>query len=141
VVGRKIGADTRKGLVLFRVDGLLRADHITDGIDYPDRWAGGRAMIRRFACRGGTIAVTLGSDGKLFHRPQLVRAYVRGKLAALALVGRYRPTVMRVPLARGPHGACTVRFTIPHTSIPARVEPGSTDTRRLGIRFLSFSFS
>jgi hypothetical protein len=39
----------------------------------------------------------------------------------------------------GPHGACAVRFHIPRTRVPARVEPGNTDTRRLGIRFLGFS--
>jgi hypothetical protein len=48
---------------------------------------------------------------------------------------------MRVPLRRGPRGACTVRFTIPRTRVPARVIPGNTDTRRLGIRFVGFSVS
>ena len=48
---------------------------------------------------------------------------------------------MHVPLVRGPHGSCTVRFRIPRTRVPARVEPSSTDTRQLGISFLDFTAS
>jgi len=140
IAGRKIGADPKKGLVLLQVDGRLRAGHITAGIDYPDLWAGRNAMYRRFGCSGGTLTVELGSDAQLFSSLQLVTAYVRGKLAGSALVGPYREERMHVPLVRGPHGACTVRFRVAETREPAKVEPGSTDTRQLGIRFLGFSF-
>jgi hypothetical protein len=139
VAGRRIGSDAKKGLVLLRVDGPLRAEHITTGIAYPDLWAGHAAMYRRFACRGGTLAVQLGSDAHLFKSPQLVEAYVRGRLASSQLVGPNREETMHVPLARGPHEACTVRFRIPRTRVPARVEPANTDTRQLGIRFLDFA--
>jgi hypothetical protein len=141
VVGRKIGADPKKGLVLLRVDGTLRAEHVTTGIDYPDLWAGRTATYRRFACTGGTLAVRLGSDAQLFSTLQLVQAYVHGRLVASALVGPYREETMRVPLARGPHGACTVGFRVAKTREPAKVEPGSTDTRHLGIRFLGFELA
>ena len=137
LAGRQIGADPKKGLVLLHVGGVLRASHLTDGV-YPDAWAGTSALYRRFGCSGGSLAVELGSDAKLFDAPQVVDAYVGRKLAATAVVGRYRPVTMRVPLARGAHGACTVRFRVLRTRVPARVEPGSTDTRRLGIRFLGF---
>ncbi len=139
IVGRRIGADLKKGLVLLRVNGTLRAEHITTGIDYPDLWAGHTAMYRRFACRGGTLAVQLGSDAHLFKDVQLVEAYVRGRLVTSQLVGPYREETLRVPLTRGPHGSCTVNFRIPRTRVPARVEPSSTDTRPLGIRFLDFA--
>jgi hypothetical protein len=40
---------------------------------------------------------------------------------------------MRVPL----HGSrCVVRFHVTPTAVPARVQSGSDDTRRLGIRVL-----
>ena len=139
IVGRRIGADLKKGLVLLRVNGMLRAEHITTGIDYPDLWAGHAAMYRRFACRGGTLSVQLGSDAHLFKDVQLVEAYVRGRLVTSQLVGPYREETMRVPLTRGPQGSCTVHFRIPRTRVPARVEPSSTDTRPLGIRFLDFA--
>jgi hypothetical protein len=137
VVGRELGADERKGLVLLRVDGPLRAEHVTTGID-PDAWSGATAMYRRFGCRGGTLHVTLGSDAHLFRTLQLVSAYVGGRHVATTVVGRYHERVLRVPLRRGLHGACTVRFRVAHTRVPARVIPGSTDTRHLGIRFLGF---
>jgi hypothetical protein len=139
VVGRKIGVDAKKSLVVYRVDGPLRAEHLTDGIDYPDRWAGHGALFREFACDGGTLDVTLGSDTHLFKSLQVVHAYVRGGLAATIEVPPGKEVVMQVPLRRGPHGACTVRFRIPRTRVPARVIPGSTDTRALGIRFVGFT--
>lgn len=140
IFGRQIGSDPKKGLILLQVDGKLRARHITSGI-YPDSWAGRTAMFRRFGCSGGTLAVRLGSDAKLFRTLQLVHAYVGGKLVATELVGRYSIQTMFVPLQRGPHGACTVRFRVAKTREPARVEPDSTDTRQLGIRFIGFAVS
>jgi uncharacterized membrane protein len=141
VAGREIDQDAKKGLVLLRVDGPLRAEYITTGIDHPDLWAGHTAIYRRFSCDGGHLAVELGSDARLFKSAQLVEAYVGGRFAASTLVGRYRAQTMVVPLERGPHGACTVRFRISRTRVPAQVEPSSTDTRSLGIRFLEFTVS
>jgi hypothetical protein len=140
LVGRKVGTDAKKGLVLYRVNGPLRAEHITDGI-YPDRWSGGSALFREFACHGRTLSVTLGSDLHLYKSLQLVQASVRGRLVASAEVGPIKEVTMRVPLRRGPRGACTVHFEVPRTRVPSRVIPGNTDTRRLGIRFVGFSVS
>ena len=141
VAGRRFDGDAKKGLVLLRVGGILRAEHITSGIDYPDLWAGHNAMYRRFSCSGGQLAVLLGSDPRLYRTAQLVEAYVRGRFAASTLVGPKREQTLVVPLERGANGACTVRFHIPRTRVPARVEPSSTDTRPLGIRFLGFTVS
>ena len=141
IAGRRIGGDPKKGLVLLHVAGPLRAGQITTGIDYPDLWAGHSALYRRFGCSGGLLAVRLGSDPHLFRSPQLVEAYVHGRLVASKLVGPYHEETLQVPLVRGPHGSCTVHFRIPRTRVPARVEPSSTDTRELGIRFLDFTAS
>jgi Dolichyl-phosphate-mannose-protein mannosyltransferase len=140
LIGRKIGDDPKKGLVLYRVNGPLRAEHITDGI-YADHWSGGSALFREFACHGGTLEVTLGSDLHLYKSLQLVEASVHGRLVASAEVGPVEEVTLRVPLRRGPRGSCTVRFAIPRTRVPARFIPGNTDTRRLGIRFVGFAVS
>ena len=140
VFGRRIGADVKKGLVLYRVDGALRAEHVTDGI-YPDLWSGGAARFREFECHGGTLTVTLGSDVHLFKSRQRVQALVRGRIVATTEVGTTQNVTMRVPLRRGPRGACTVSFKILRTRVPARFIPGNTDTRRLGVRFVGFSVS
>jgi hypothetical protein len=141
IAGRRIGGDPKKGLVLLHVGGPLRAGQITSGIDYPDLWAGHSALYRKFGCSGGLLAVRLGSDARLFRSPQLVEAYVHGRLVASKLVGPYHEETLQVPLVRGPRGSCTVHFRIPRTRVPARVEPSSTDTRELGIRFLDFTAS
>ena len=132
VLGRRLGADARKGLVLTNVDGPLRARHVLLGV-YPDTWAGTRAVFRRFGCTGGTVAVTLGSDGHLFRRPQLVQAYEDGRLVAGTRVPPTRDVVLRVPLRPRSGGVCEVTFRIPHTRVP-----GPQDPRHLGIRFVAF---
>ncbi len=81
----------------------------------------------------------LGSDPDLYKTPQRVEAYVGRRLVATASVPPKKDVTMRVPLAVGPHDACTVNFRVSRTRVPARVEPASTDTRRLGIRFLGFT--
>ena len=137
VAGRKIGADAKKGLVLLRVDGALRAVYMTGGID-ADTWAGRTAVYRQFDCHGGRLAVTLGSDPHLFHRAQVVEAFERGRRVGSARVQPATTTTLRVPLLPSPSGVCVVRFRASRTLVPALVLRGSTDTRRLGARFVSF---
>jgi hypothetical protein len=137
VVGRKIGADQRKGLVLLRVDGPLRAVYLVHGID-ADAWAGRTATYRQFACDGGQLLVTLGSDAQLFHQPQVVEALERGRRVGVARVQPNATSTLRVPLIPAPNGACVVRFRVSRTLVPALVLRNSTDTRALGIRFLGF---
>jgi hypothetical protein len=140
VVGRQIGSDLQKGLVLLHVGGLLRATYATSGI-YPDLWAGEIASYRRFDCHGGSLVVQLGSDSDLYKTPQRVEAYVGRALVATTSVPPKQTVTMRVPLSVGPRNACSVSFRVPRTRIPAHFEPGNTDTRRLGIRFVDFSVS
>jgi len=51
-----------------------------------------------------------------------------------------QPT-LGVPLDADGHGVCTVVFTAATLRIPALVQPGSKDTRRLGAHFFSFGYS
>ena len=51
-----------------------------------------------------------------------------------------QPT-LGVPLDPDSRGACTVVFTAQTLRVPARVQAGSTDTRKLGAHFFSFDYS
>ncbi|HEY6962606.1 MAG TPA: glycosyltransferase family 39 protein [Gaiellaceae bacterium] len=132
LVGRRIGADEKKGLVLMRVDGPLRAANLVTGV-FPDQWMERTARFRRFACRGGTLAVTLGSDAHLFRRPQLVQALVAGRPVASVRVPPDAEATLRARLR--PRGdVCDVTLHVPHTRVP-----GPQDRRHLGIRVLAVS--
>jgi hypothetical protein len=135
--GRTIAADRRKSLVLLRVDGPLRADYLTDGV-YPDLWSGRVATYHRFDCTGGRLRVALGSDVALFRSSQFVDVRERGRLVASAVVAPAGTTVLHLPLQPGPDGSCLVSFEVARTRVPARVKPGASDTRALGVRFLDF---
>ena len=135
--GKQIAADKRKGLVLLRVDGPLRVSSATDGID-ADAWSRQVAAYRRYDCTGGTLRVELGSDPQLFRTAQIVAASVRGRPAGIAVVSPTKTTVLNVPLQPSADGTCRVSFRVARTAEPARIVRGSTDTRHLGIRFLSF---
>jgi hypothetical protein len=137
VAGRKIGADAKKGLVLLRVEGALRARYVTGGID-ADAWAGRTATYRQFDCRGGRLAVTLGSDPQLFRRAQVVEAFEGGRRVGVARVRPAATATLRIPLIPSADDVCTVQFRTSRTLVPALVLPGSTDARSLGVRFVGF---
>jgi hypothetical protein len=138
VVGTRIAADERKGLTLLRVEGPLRAPYSTAGI-YGDAWSGPRASYRRYDCAGGRLRVELGSDRGLFDgRITTVEAHERGKLVGRARVRAGGTTVLDVPLLPSGSGTCNVAFRVSPTRVPAVVQPGSTDSRLLGVRFLGF---
>jgi hypothetical protein len=97
---------------------------------------------RRFACSAGDVlTVQLQSDSRLIRRTQVVRAYELDRQVGMIGVGPEDLDVLRVPLRPTRNGSCVVTFRVARTYVPARVEHGSTDTRALGIRFLSFSVS
>ena len=107
---------------------------------YPlDTWSGATATYQRVECTGGSLAVELESDPALFRTVQTVVAHEGGRVVGEAHVSPTGESVLRVPLTPA-GGRCTVRFTVAHIAVPARVEPGSTDARRLGVHFLTFSY-
>jgi Dolichyl-phosphate-mannose-protein mannosyltransferase len=129
--GRQIGADEKKGLVLLRVDGVLRVRYLTTGI-YGDSWSGPVATYRRVDCDGGILTVTLGSDKSLYQTPQRVTASQNGRVVAHAVVPPSQLVTVRVPL----RGTCTVSFAVARTRVP-----GAGDSRHLGVRFVAFHVS
>jgi hypothetical protein len=96
---------------------------------------------RRLRCTGGHLSVRLGTDEHLFSTAQVVTATVGGRVVARKLVPPSGQPTLRVPLHPDDRGTCSVTFTMKQLRVPALVQPGSTDTRRLGAHFLTFDFS
>ena len=79
------------------------------------------------------LAVRLGSDAHLFRAPSSSRRTCAAASSRRRWWGRSASDAARCRSCAEPRGSCTVRFRIPRTRVPARVEPASTDTRELGI--------
>jgi hypothetical protein len=75
----------------------------------------------------------------LFHSAQTVVAR-SGTAVARARIEPAAEATLRIPL-RPVGGTCTVVFTAARTVVPAQVDPASSDTRRLGARFLRFELT
>ena len=88
----------------------------------------------------GNVRIDLQSDPHLFHRPQTVVARSAGRIVRMSVDPRAKPATLKIPLERDPGGVCRVRFTITPTAVPARIQPGSKDTRVLGVHFLAFRY-
>ena len=140
LAGVPIARDVRKGMILYRVNGLLRQTSRVEGLYPQDTWSGPTVRYIRLACRGGTVTVLLDGDPSLFHRPQTVTATEAGTKVARTTVVPGRPRQLSVPLR--PSGSrCTVTFTVRPTAIPSVVTKGQNpDTRVLGIHFSRFTY-
>jgi len=128
------------GFTLYRVDGpIVILTHVS-GL-YADSWSGASVTYQRVECAGGRLSLQLGSDPKLFRSVQTVVAREDGRIVGTARIAPTAQRTLVVPLTPGARGRCSVRFSVARTGVPALVEPGSTDTRHLGARFLSFRYS
>jgi hypothetical protein len=139
VEGRIVASDPKEGLSLVRVDGPLVLQTHVAGL-YADDWGGRRVTYTRYDCTGGRLAVVLQSDPHLYTREQVVTATSAGRNVGVARVppiGERRLTVLLLPDASR---TCRITFTAARVLVPARVQPGSSDTRELGARFLSFEY-
>jgi hypothetical protein len=140
IAGTLLARDAQIGLGLYRVDGPLVVLTRVDGV-YPDSWGGGRVSYRRNRCTGGTLTVRLGTDEHLFTRPQLVTARESGQVVADVLIVPGQEPTLRVRLRPDATQTCDVDFTTAITRVPSRVQPGSTDTRRLGAHYFAFDYA
>jgi hypothetical protein len=129
-----ITVDAVKGLAVYRVVRPLGVRSATTGIS-PDSWAGARASYTLYRCAAGDrLSVTVAGDSKLIRTESTLTAVSGG--ASTTFVVPYKQTkTVTVPLTPVA-GRCVVRFRISPVAEPAVVEPGSTDTRALGLRFL-----
>jgi hypothetical protein len=140
IAGKPVARDPRIGLVLYRVNGPLVVLTRVTGL-FPDTWAGRHVTYRRVQCTGGHLAVRLGTDEHLFSTPQVVTATTAGKVVGRISVAPTAQPTFRVPLHPDARGVCSVTFTMAQLRVPARVQPGNTDTRRLGAHFFAIDFT
>ena len=139
LAGTPVARDSQIGLVLYRVDGPLVVLTRVTGL-YPDTWAGRHVSYQRRRCTGGHISVRLGTDEHLFSTAQIVTATIGGKVVARIRIAPSEQSTLHVPLRPDAHGTCTVTFTMAQLRVPARVQPGNKDTRRLGAHFFAIDY-
>jgi hypothetical protein len=139
LLGTQVGADPGIGIRLYRVAGpIVVLTHVT-GIYDGDTWSGATVTYTRVHCGGGTLRVALASDPSLFHTNQEVSASVGGAVVARATVTPTEQSTLTVPL-KATGGRCVTTFRVARTLVPARVIAGNTDTRPLGVHFVSFAY-
>jgi glycosyltransferase involved in cell wall biosynthesis len=139
LVGARIAADPAKQLVLYRVTQPARITTRVIGL-YPtvpgvEAWSRAHVSWIHSECTGGTLAVKVSSDAKLFQGTTSTVA-ISGTTASRTL--SIAPTTVdrSIALKLTPaNGVCRVDFAISPTRVPAKVEAGNTDTRRLGLHF------
>ncbi len=141
IAGTKIAKDPGIGLALYRVNGPLVVLTRVTGLYTNDTWSGRRVTYRRLRCTGGQLSVRLGTDEHLFTSPQLVTATVGGKVVGKIRVQPSEQPVFAVPLEPDSNGTCSVTFTMQQLRVPALLQPGSKDTRRLGAHFFALDYS
>jgi hypothetical protein len=140
IAGTPIARDSQIGLVLYRVNGPLVVLTRVTGL-FPDTWSGRRVTYRRLRCTGGRLAIRLGTDEHLFSSAQLVTASSGGNVVGTIRVQPTEQPTFRVPLRPDLHGTCSVTFTMKQLRVPAVVQPGSKDTRRLGAHFFAIDYT
>lgn len=140
LVGRPLARDRPKGTVLLRTGGRLRVTQVVSGLYSGDTWSTRRVIYERLRCPGGSVAVELATDGRLFPDGQLVTARRAGRVVGRTRVDPSLPTTLTVPLRRGADGRCRLVFDVSPTAVPAEILPGSTDPRALGAHFQRFEY-
>jgi hypothetical protein len=139
LVGTRIAADPSKQLVLYRVAQPARVTTRVIGV-FPTKpgveaWSGGHVSWIRSECTGGTLSVKVSSDENLFPKAQTLT--VSGSTYTIAPGTTDRSFTF--PLTPQ-NGVCRVDFAISPTAVPAKVESGNHDTRRLGLHFTPFVY-
>ncbi len=131
LVGTPVG--TAGQLTLYRVPGTVGLKTLVEGLYPGEMWSGPHLRYTRFDCKGGRVAVLLGSDPALFISPKTVTATVLGRVVARASVPPQPPVELVVPLR--PHaGVCRVDFTV--SPAPLLTIPQGTPPRPIGATFL-----
>ncbi len=137
LAGKTVAEDEGTGMVVVRVSNpLIQLVKVT-GLYPTDTWSGRRVTYFRRRCTGGSLSVQLQSDPQLFAGTTQV---VRAGAQSIKLAPSSNVVPFLVPLVQHPNGTCTAEFTVATVRVPAKVEPGSTDTRPLGVHFLHFFY-
>ena len=141
IAGTRLARDPGIGLALYRVNGPIVILTRVRGLYANDTWSGRRVTYRRLRCSGGQLSVRLGTDGHLFSGNQVVTATENGRVVGSIQISPTDQPTLGVPLDADAHGVCTVDFTAATLRIPALVQSGSKDTRKLGAHYFSFDYS
>ena len=122
------------GLGLHRVPGELRLRTLVQGL-YPfSPWSGRHVAYTRYGCRGGSVAVTMTSDPKLFISPKTWLRARGGRVRVVREVAPSRPVSTRIRAYRAGASAW-IEFTVtpaPTLSMPAGIGAASV---RPAVRF------
>ena len=145
LVGARIASDPAKQLILYRVTPPARITTRVTGL-YPtvpgvEAWSGARVQWLRSRCTGGTLAVKVSSDQRLFPKPQTLA--VSGTTTSQTYTVAPGTTDRPLTLPLTPvNGVCRVDFTVSPTAVPARIpRMHSTDPRTLGLHFTPFVYT
>ena len=122
-------------MTVWKLDGpLVLAKTVKTGIYPGDTWSGPRVTWTREHCSGGSLAVSLSGDARLFPEGNTVTASTGQRVR----VSPNRVVTLRVPLQ--PRGArCSVAFDVSPTAVPSQVI-GNADDRVLGAHFNAFAY-
>ena len=138
LIGRPIAADDAKQLVLYRVSGRVRTATrirgLYEGAHNP--WSGPRLTWTRSSCAGGSLAVTVESDDRLFPGVTQIVHVTGTTPARVLMVPSSTPGLaFKFPLVPQA-GVCRVSFAISPARRPSSVPSmHSADTRLLGLHF------
>jgi len=138
VAGTLIARDERKGVALYRSEGRPRLADRVEGV-FADEWSQPVFTYTRFRCRGGRVVVTVESDGSLFRVPQQIAA-IAGGGSGVVTIQRGSGGRLTGVLAPDSSGRCRAVFAVRPTAVPANVQRGSADERRLGILVRSVEY-
>jgi hypothetical protein len=139
VAGHRVAVDG-SGVELYKVGGDVIIPTRVEGLYANSTWSTPHVVYQRVDCTGGSVDVALQGDPNLFKRPQTVIASEGGRTVARTTLPNSDQTTLHVPLRPAANGRCTVVFTFGQIRIPAKVEPGSTDTSPYGAHFLNFDY-
>jgi glycosyltransferase involved in cell wall biosynthesis len=145
LIGTRVASDPAKELVLYRVTQPARITTRVAGL-FPttpgvEAWSRAHVSWTHSRCVGGTLSVRVSSDANLFAGT-VSNISITGTTAAqtLAVGPKTVDRLITMPLTPA-NGVCRVDFAISPTRVPAKVEAGNTDTRRLGLHFAPFDYT
>jgi len=141
IAGTRLARDPGIGLALYRVNGPIVILTRVRGLYPNDTWSGRQVTYRRLRCPGGQLSVRLGTDAHLFAQNQVVTATENGHVVGSIQISPTDQPTLGVPLDPDTHRVCTVVFTASTLRVPARVQSGSDDPRKLGAHYLSFDYT
>jgi glycosyltransferase involved in cell wall biosynthesis len=145
LIGTRVAADPAKELVLYRVTQPARITTRVAGL-FPtapgvEAWSRAHVSWTHSRCTGGMLSVKVSSDANLFAGTVSTVAITGTTPAQTLSVGpKTVDRLVTMPLTPA-NGVCRVDFAISPTRVPAKVEAGNTDTRRLGLHFAPFAYA